>query len=1131
MTTLHAGGKFGGDAYKVSGGLHGVGVSVVNALSKWLKAEVYRDGAMYEQEYERGEAKKAVKKVGTTKKRGTTVTFEPDPEIFEKIEFDWNTILGHLRQQAYLTKGVKIRVVDERTPLVVGEGKNKKELPAEHTFYFEGGIVSYIDFLNRGIEAKHPNIFYTAKDQQGIFVEVALQYTDDLQAREVSFANNIHTVEGGMHLTGFKSALTRTLNDYARKNGYLKEKDDNLAGEDAREGLTAIISLKIRSQELQFEGQTKAKLGNPEARTAVENVINTEFSDWLERNPNDARAMMEKVILASKARLAAKAARETVLRKGALDGMTLPGKLADCSSRDPSESELFLVEGDSAGGSSKSGRDRRTQAILPLKGKILNVEKARIDKMLAHQEIRALIIALGTAIAEEFDLNKLRYHKIIIMTDADSVTGDTPIFLFDKGKDEYLMTSVEDFANKCDDTTNYKALTYNFEGDKLDVREIYQTIVHPLRTPIYEVKTRYGYFIKVTGHHSIYVYEKDKVVKKRGREINPGDVLVFPKIFPRKNKDYKIDLRQILFKYNIENITIKIRNRYLSGIPVSSRLEINTPNFRNILKQKRYEFGLTRAMAGNLVGVSLQTVRAWEDYSFNPEFSAFTQYLGYLNLDLPSREYDLHIPLKNWPSELDIPNNAKFYQKYHKKEIITKLELNEDLAYLVGFFLGDGYSISSKNNPNSFTIYLDAKRDIKCAKKLYQIIKIKLKARPRIAKSGKGCVILNFSSITFKLLLIYLGIYKKKSHEKFVPNIFFNTTEGIQISFLRGLLDSDGFVVAAPEKGTKIIHAWFGWKTVSEKLSQGVITILRQLGIFPSLTTEINSQVRWLNGHKIKSRFPTFAIKVSTIEYIERLESIWSRHKNSYKLKKYIDGSKKRQGYGRYGKKFVHISDDFVGLEVVNVQEIKTEHKLVYDLSIWKDQNFIAGNGGMLLKNTDGSHIRTLLLTLFYRYFPQLIENGHIYIAQPPLYRIQTGKTVKYAYNDREKDKVLAEFKDQRTKSKRQTTKSKNNEWEVTQLDDNEATELESEMTETVATTGEQKITGVSIQRYKGLGEMSANQLWETTLDPQSRVLLQVTIKDAEEADKIFDILMGSEVLPRKKFIQAHAKSVQNLDI
>jgi len=593
-TTLHAGGKFGGDSYKVSGGLHGVGLSVVNALSTWMRAEICRKPDIFVQEYKIGKPTGPVKKIGKTNKTGTTITFQPDPEIFKEINFDWHSILNHLRQQAYLTKGIKILVKDERG-----------EMSHSHTFYFEGGIVSYVEYLNRNEEAKHKNIFYVGKEQQNIFVEVAMQYVDEIAGKELTFANNIHTTEGGMHLTGFKAAITRTLNDYARKNSFLKEKDDNLSGEDVREGLTSIISVKLR--EPQFEGQTKAKLGTPDARTAVESVINTEFADWLERNPLDARQMLEKVILASKARLAAKAARETVLRKGALEGMTLPGKLADCSSRDPSESELFIVEGDSAGGSSKSGRDRRIQAILPLKGKILNVEKARIDKMLASQEIRALIIALGTAIAEEFDLEKLRYHKIVIMTDAD----------------------------------------------------------------------------------------------------------------------------------------------------------------------------------------------------------------------------------------------------------------------------------------------------------------------------------------------------------------------------------------------------------------------------------------------------------------------------------------------------------------------------------------------------TDGSHIRTLLLTLFYRYFPQIIEKGHLYIAQPPLYRIQKGNKIEYAYNDGEKEKileglrkVLSDGQTDKTRIKKEKSKEDNSEWAVETLKEgNEEDTALGDVEEAVGGSETEKITGVSIQRYKGLGEMNPEQLWETTLDPQNRVLLQVVVKDAEEADKIFDILMGSEVMPRKKFIQTHAKSVQNLDI
>lgn len=416
-TTLHAGGKFGGEAYKVAGGLHGVGASVVNALSSYMKVEVQRDGGLYMQEYERGKAKKPLKKIENSKGHGTTVTFQPDPDIFKERGWQMDTILAHLRQQAYLTKGITIQVVDEHEP-VIPAGTREPQSPT-YTFHFEGGIVSYVQFLTHGIDPQHKNIFYAQRTEGNILVEVALQYVDEINSREISFANNIHTVEGGMHMTGFKTALTRILNDYARKNSFLKEKDDNLTGEDVREGLVAIISIKIPSAVLQFEGQTKAKLGNPEARGAVETVMGVEFTDWLDRNPTDARGILDKVILAAKARVAAKAARDTVLRKGALDGFSLPGKLADCSSKSAEESELFIVEGDSAGGSAKQGRDRNFQAILPLRGKILNVERARIDKMLASNEVRALIIALGTAIAEEFDITKLRYHKIVIMTDAD----------------------------------------------------------------------------------------------------------------------------------------------------------------------------------------------------------------------------------------------------------------------------------------------------------------------------------------------------------------------------------------------------------------------------------------------------------------------------------------------------------------------------------------------------------------------------------------------------------------------------------------------------------------------------------------------------------------------------------------
>lgn len=406
MTTLHAGAKFGGKAYQVAGGLHGVGVSVVCALSKWMRAEICRGGFKYFQEYSRGKPKNKIKKIGKCEQTGTTVLFEPDPEIFPEIKFDSKKILNHLRQQAYLTKGIKITVVDERKP------ERKK-----YTFYFEGGLSSYIKYLVRGTAPRHPNVYYGIGQKNGIIVEVAFQYTEEYECCEESFANNIWTREGGFHLTGFRTALTRTFNEYARKNGFLKENDENLSGEDMREGLTGAVSVKIKDP--QFEGQTKAKLGNPEVRAAVEGIVAETLSDFLERNPTDARAIIEKCLLAQKARKAAKSAKETILRKGLLEGLALPGKLADCISKKPEESEIFIVEGESAGGSGKQARDRRFQAILPLRGKILNVERARLDKILSSKEIKSLIIALGTAIAEDFKIEKLRYHRIILTLDAD----------------------------------------------------------------------------------------------------------------------------------------------------------------------------------------------------------------------------------------------------------------------------------------------------------------------------------------------------------------------------------------------------------------------------------------------------------------------------------------------------------------------------------------------------------------------------------------------------------------------------------------------------------------------------------------------------------------------------------------
>lgn len=496
MTTLHGGGKFDNDndsgSYKVSGGLHGVGASVVNALSTECEVEVHREGGIHYQAYNIGVPKAKVKEISKSKFTGTIVTFKPDATIFkEGTVFNWDKIVSHLRQQAYLVKGLEINVVDARE---FGESLDLQgatylydfSLPVTtESFYFEGGLKSLVKYYNITDKPVHKNVFYVDKEAEGVGVEVALQYVDDYTTKIVPFANNIHNPEGGTHVTGFKTALTRLINSYARKNGVLKEKDDNLSGDDVLEGLTAVVSVKMR--EIQFEGQTKAKLGSMEAQSAVATVFSEAFSTFLEENPDDAKEIVGRGLLAMRARKAAKAAKETVLRKGVLDGMRLPGKLADCQSGDPSESELFIVEGDSAGGSAKMGRDRRTQAILPLRGKILNVERARLDKMLGSEQVKNLVLAMGAAIGDTFDISKLRYHKIIIATDAD-VDGS------------HIRTLL---------------LTFFFRYYKpvIDAGFIY--IAQP---PLYKVKH---------GKEGYYAYsdaERDEILKKFG--YSTGDVMI-----------------------------------------------------------------------------------------------------------------------------------------------------------------------------------------------------------------------------------------------------------------------------------------------------------------------------------------------------------------------------------------------------------------------------------------------------------------------------------------------------------------------------------------------------------------------------------------------------------------------------
>ncbi len=480
LTVLHAGGKFGGGGYKVSGGLHGVGVSVVNALATDLKVRVFKNGKIHEQDYKIGVPQGDLKVVGKTDKTGTEITFYPDSTIFESTKFNYDTILDRLRHAAYLTKGIKTSLEDEAT------GKR-------YSFYFEGGIQSYVKHLNRGKDVVDEDVFYVDKTLNEVQVEIALQYTESYNETIKTFANNVFNPDGGTHLTGFRSALTRVVNDYARKNSLLKEKDDNLTGEDTREGLTSVILVKLPDP--QFEGQTKNKLGNPEVRGYVETILNENLNYYLEEHPAIARKIIGKALLAARARKAARAARDNIIRKGVLDGASMPGKLADCSSKDPSNSEIYLVEGDSAGGSAKSGRDSKTQAILPLRGKVLNVERARLDRMLGNNEIVSLIKALGVGIEDSFSLDGLRYHRIIIMTDAD-VDGS------------HISTLL---------------LTFFFRYMNPLVAAGHLYLAKP---PLFEL-------VKPGKAESIYVYSEaelerviDKTIadrKEKGTDVNPGD--------------------------------------------------------------------------------------------------------------------------------------------------------------------------------------------------------------------------------------------------------------------------------------------------------------------------------------------------------------------------------------------------------------------------------------------------------------------------------------------------------------------------------------------------------------------------------------------------------------------------------
>ena len=832
MTQLHAGGKFGDGGYKVSGGLHGVGISVVNALSIEVKATVHRDGKIWFQEYKRGKPVKKVRAIGNARGAGTTITFKPDPTVFENTDFKWQTIIDHLRQQAYLTKGVTINIIDERSQEEKEKDKTLSPFLSKYKFYFEGGIGSYVKHINKNREPKHKNVFYVEKKKGEIVVEIALQYTDDYSESLHAFANNITNPDGGMHVAGFRVALTRTLNTYARNKNILKEKDANLSGEDVREGLTAIVSIKI--PEPQFEGQTKSKLGNPEVKSAVEGIFAENFMIFLEENPRDAEGILGKCLLAARARQAARIARDTVLRKGALEGFTLPGKLADCSSRDTSESELYIVEGDSAGGCFSK------------------------DTKIALTDGRSL--SFGELI-KEHKQGKQNYCYTILK---NNKIGITPITNPRRTKQNVeVIKIILDNDEEIVCTPDHKFMLAN--GSYREAKDL--TVIDSLM-PLYKQYSRPGKRITIKGYEMVF---------------DPAD-------------------RRWIFTHLLS-----------------------------------------------------------DDYNL--------KHGKYRQSDGEHRHHVDFNKLNNNPDNI-IRMGKKEHLEYHRK--LAHKTLLKTGTILDRFFDGD---------------------------KIWLIMAVK--------------------NYNHKIKSVVQLQEKMDVYDIEVP-------------------ETHNFALA----GGVFVHN--SAKQGRDRRTQAILPLRGKV-----LNVERARLDKILTNNELKSLIIALGTNIGEQFDISKL---------------------------RYNRIVIMTDAD-----------------------------------------VDGSHIRTLLLTLFFRYFPTLITEGHIFIAQPPLYSIKKGKEITWIYNDKE----LEDYK----------KKNKVTEEDIQQAAEETDVETASETATETKNTKVEKAPKLNIQRYKGLGEMNPEQLWETTMNPDNRLMKVVTVEDAEQANEVFDILMGAEVAPRKKFIQTHAKSVKNLDI
>ncbi|RZN34974.1 MAG: DNA gyrase subunit B [Methanosarcinales archaeon] len=1128
MTVLHAGGKFDKSTYKVSGGLHGVGVSVVNALSEWLRVEIHKNGSIHSQEYVRGAPKYDLKVIGETDRTGTAITFKPDPRIFEETEFSFNTLSKRLRELAYLNHGVQITIKDER-------GEPYPE--SLDTHQFDGGIMSFVEYLNENKNTLHtPAHFKKQKDDTDI--EIAIQYNEGYADNVLSFVNSINTKEGGTHLSGFKTALTRSINKYAKENNLIKNGD--ISGRDTLEGLTAVISVRLASP--QFEGQTKMKLGNIEVKGLVQSLVGEGLDEFLEEHPKTAKKIIEKIIEAAKAWSAAKKARELTRRKTALESGSLPGKLADCSERNPAKSEIYLVEGDSAGGSAKQGRDRKFQAILPLRGKILNVEKARLHKILRNNEIRTMITAFGTGIGDEFNIEKARYHQISIM----SVDGAEITFIRDPDGmiksvciGDFIDSMIEtDEENKSGNGEGESASLEVGHADCYDVlcfdpttletgfRPIKSVIRHEIEEPLHEITTAYGRQVRVTSSHSVFVYEDGEIVLKRGCEIQPGDLIVAPNRLPlsgvmpespehidllaefvsrKEELDVNMYVRDVIGSGDVAGLMMdRIREEHRDE-PQLVEARVNIPeDIRNELAGKRRELGLSQKEVCDAVGIQQPvTFYAWEKGTSRPVLTHFERYIDLLGMNraacmdevevLPSRLDSVWATqyaasgsnrVRDYISIHDLSledtsrlNGVKLSPVHYADHAISRhIPINEDLMEIIGFFVADG-SLSQRGGVR-FAI---GKNNIRFAERLREMIEstFGLDAKYYDSSETRADELKIVNSVVAALFRHVFGFDSAKAHTKRIPDIVFNVSPNLQLAFLRGYFMGDGTVAS-----NQIMVS-----TVSRDLAAQLQYLLLAHGVVCSTsvrepTGEPSGMIR---GKPITQRHTAYILSVAARDDLLNLAPVWTTHHLADKLRPKLE-KEAHAGTG-INRAFVPLHGDLIGLPVRSVTEVEPTRGMVYDFSVEDAENFVCGMGGICCHNTDadvdGSHIRTLLLTFLYRYMPGLVEAGYVYIAQPPLYQVKKGKVRRYAFTDEELDTIQQEI-------------------------------------------GE---GGVTVQRYKGLGEMNPSQLWETTMDPETRTMLQVTIEDAMEADRMFTILMGDAVEPRRTFIEKHAREVENLDV